>query len=241
MHLMFREFKQLLSWLLLRYFRVISLTEEPSTWFNELFASSGFASVPPAAACFYHPPVWPPSFLCLSYKLSLKRERKVSPCVLGYPGVLEGELGQAAGVVGPGRGFGGHPGFGPFPPVEGLLDANPEVGAVLGARFDGGRPGRQASRGAARALQHVLELVDLDALVLQLLAQLGQSSGLLGELLLQTPDLLLSGTELLILPLALSLQLLHPGPQGVQGRDGVPAAVVLVGSAVGGVRVFVTL
>jgi len=142
----------------------------------------------------------------------------VSPDVLRHPGLLEGELGQASGVVGPRRGFGRHPGLGPFPPVDASLDG-------------GGSRGRRGP--ASLAPHHVLQLAELDALLLQLLAQLGQRSGLAGQLLLEAFDLALLGAELLVPPLDLQLQLVHPVPQRVQGW--VFEAVVFVGSAVGGV------
>lgn len=176
------------------------------------------------------------------YVCSTFLNKNNSPRILWYPGLVEGELWQAAGVVGPWCGFGRHPCFGPFPPIEGLLDANTEVGALV-AGFDGGGPWWQRCRGPALVLHHVLQLVELDALVLQLLAQISQSSALFCQLLIEMFDLLLSGTKLLILPLALSLQLVHSGPQVVHWRVFEP--MIFVASAVGrrssAVRVFVTL
>ena len=83
--------------------------------------------------------------------------------------------------------------------------------------------------GQAPSLQahHVLQLVQLDALALQLLGQLRHGHGLLGELLAKLLQVVLPLLDLSILPSQLSFQLSHPAPEGA-GREvpGLPIRIL---------------
>ena len=141
----------------------------------------------------------------------------VLPGVLSDSCFLKGKFRGFVEVIGSGGRLGGHSSLRSPPAVEG--DQSRGLPLNLKRHFVRGRPGQASSL----QVHHILKLVQLDALVLELLRELRDGHSLFGQLLPQLLQVVLPLLDLSILPSQLSFQLCHPAPEGAGGEvPGVP-------------------
>ena len=146
-----------------------------------------------------------------------KRWGNVLPGVLSDSCFLKGKFRGFVEVIGSGGRLGGHSSHRSPPAVEG--DQSRGLPLNLKRHFVRGRPGQASSL----QVHHILKLVQLDALVLELLRELRDGHSLFGQLLPQLLQVVFPLLDLSILPSQLSFQLCHPAPEGAGGEvPGVP-------------------